>query len=191
MASGKPIWGSCNGMHLAALMLGGTIRENPNGIEVGMARDMALTIEGQHHPMMAARAPRFAAPCVHRDEVETLPDGALLLAGNAHTPVQAFAFDGDGMTIWATQYHPELSPAELCAYLTATGTIFDDFTGLVGDLGGAETDRQAAQRLGTTPEEVAPANRAVELLAWLDLVAQRADPLRKPDYPLAPQSGMR
>ena len=174
MASGKPIWGSCNGMHLAALALGGMVRENPNGLEVGIARDMALTVEGRAHPMMAQRPALFGAPCVHRDEVAELPPGAILMAGNAHTPIQAFAFEGDGTCIWATQYHPELSLAGLADYLTASGSIFADHAGLVTDLTCAAGDSLAAARLGTTPEAMQPQARAAELLAWLQLVTERA-----------------
>lgn len=175
MASGKPIWGSCNGMHLAALALGGMVRKNPNGLEVGIARDMALTVEGRAHPMMAHRPALFGAPCVHRDEVADLPPGAILMAGNAHTPVQAFAFEGDGTCIWATQYHPELSLAALAEYLTGVESIFADRAGLVADLTCAAGDSLAAARLGTTPEAMQAQARGAELLAWLELVTERAN----------------
>ena len=174
MTTGKPIWGSCNGMHLAAVMLGGRLRANPKGPEVGIARNMALTVEGRGHPMMAQRPASFSAPCVHRDEVADLPPGATLMAGNAHTPVQAFAFEADGICIWATQYHPELSLAALGGYLTAAGSIFACHAALVADLACAAEDRLTAARLGTTPEALQTPARSAEFLAWLDLVTARA-----------------
>ena len=34
-----PCWGSCAGLQLAAVVLGGTVSASPNGVEVGLARD--------------------------------------------------------------------------------------------------------------------------------------------------------
>ena len=58
--------------------------------------------------MLAGRPIEYAAPCIHRDEVAQLPKDAVLLAGNAHSPVQAFVVETDTVTFWGTQYHPEL-----------------------------------------------------------------------------------
>ena len=51
----KPVWGSCNGLQLAAVVLGGSVAASPNGIEIGLAKDMMKTTDGQAHPMLAAR----------------------------------------------------------------------------------------------------------------------------------------
>ena len=74
-----PIWGSCNGMQLAAFMLGGRCAASPHGDEDGLAKAITLTDIGRSHPMMQGRADQFHAPAVHRDEVERLPEGAHLL----------------------------------------------------------------------------------------------------------------
>lgn len=106
--SGLPIWGSCNGLQLAAVVLGGAVGPSPRGVEEGLARDIRLTGEGRLHPMMAGRADVFTAPAQHRDEVTRLPKGAQLLASNAHSLVQAMAYRKGGADVWGVQYHPEL-----------------------------------------------------------------------------------
>ena len=69
---GIPCWGSCAGLQLAAVVLGGRVGASPNGVEVGLARDLVLTTAGQQHAMMRARQGRkFAVPCIHRDEVRS------------------------------------------------------------------------------------------------------------------------
>ena len=35
-----PCWGSCAGLQLAAVVLSGTVSASPNGVEVGLARDL-------------------------------------------------------------------------------------------------------------------------------------------------------
>jgi GMP synthase (glutamine-hydrolysing) len=121
-AAGLPVIGSCNGMQLAASVLGGVTSASPHGREDGLARNIRLTEKGRRHPMMAGREASFDAPCTHRDEVVRLLKGAIRLAGNSHSEVQAFACEGDGMSFWGMQYHPEFEPAYLARYLQAMGT---------------------------------------------------------------------
>jgi GMP synthase (glutamine-hydrolysing) len=122
-AAGLPVVGSCNGMQLAASLLGGRCEASPHGNEEGLARDIRLTEAGRVHPLMAGRRDGFAAPCIHRDEVTTLPEGAVLLAGNAHSPVQAFAYEQGGIRFWGMQYHPEMSLSFIADLLAGLGRI--------------------------------------------------------------------
>ena len=94
---------------MAAHVLGGTCRAAPAGREDGMARGLTLSAAAGLHPMMQGRDPVFAAVCVHRDEVHTLPPGAVVLAGNNHSKVQAMVYEQDGICFWGSQYHPEYS----------------------------------------------------------------------------------
>ena len=149
---GVPIWGSCNGMQLAAHMLGGTCGVSPNGHEDGIAYDLTLTDAGHTHPMMEGRAPVYNAPCVHRDEVQTLPAGAVLLAGHTHSPVQAFAHETDDITFWGTQYHPEFTCAQVAVWLEERGKTQPDL---------AWEDETPAMALAV---------RARELHNWLELI---------------------
>jgi GMP synthase (glutamine-hydrolysing) len=93
------------------------VRANPRGREVGIARDITLTPEGREHPLYQGKAPIFTSPCVHGDEVEALPEGAIVLAANALSDVQAVDISHDGGRFWGIQYHPEFSLNELTVIL--------------------------------------------------------------------------
>lgn len=171
--TGLPAWGSCNGMQLAATVLGGTVGSSPNGLEVGVARNTQLTDAGKMHPMFAGRSQTFAVPCIHRDEVQSLPAGATLLAGNDHSPIQAFAYTHDGVDFWGTQYHPELRPTQIADFIRNKDGIFAEHVELIGDLDAAETDPTAAARIGTTQDALRHDIRTLELANWLAHVKDR------------------
>ena len=163
-AAGLPTIGSCNGMQLAASVLGGSSAASPNGREDGLAGDIRLTEAGRAHPMMAGRDDGYAVPCTHRDEVVRLPEGAVCLAGNSHSSVQAFAIDRDGVDFWGMQYHPEFSPSYVGRYLRLSGRVAPD---VADDLEAAENDAGAAARLSTTMQDQTTPRRTVELANWL------------------------
>lgn len=173
-AAGLPVWGSCNGMQLAAVVLGGEVGENDLGVEVGVAEKVVMTQAGESHPMMRDRNPIFTAPTAHRDIVTTLPDHAVVTAQNAHSPIQGFSYDRDGIDFWGTQYHPELNLADVADYIRSPG-IFHHKMDLVDDLERAEADAAAAARLETTPEDLQVAQRACELRNWLAHLPKRSD----------------
>ena len=161
----RPVWGSCNGMQLAADVLGGGTGDAPTGIEFGLARAVTTTDQGAPHKMMAGRAKTFEAPCIHRVEVQKLPKGAALIAGNAHSPVQAMVVEANGIDFWGTQYHPEMRLSDLSPIAKSPG--------LSADLAVADEDQDAAARLGTSAEAMSLDNRARELVNWLDHVKAR------------------
>jgi GMP synthase (glutamine-hydrolysing) len=115
--SGTPFFGSCWGLQVATVAAGGSVRANPKGREVGIARDITLTPEGRDHPLYQGKAPIFTSPCVHGDEVEALPQGAVVLATNTVSDVQAVDISHDGGRFWGIQYHPEFSLNELTVIL--------------------------------------------------------------------------
>src|ERR1051325_11135069 len=90
-AASVPVWGSCWGLQVATVALGGSVRRNPRGRELPIARAITVTGAGRTHPLLASRAPVFDALCSHLDEVETLPPNAEVLAGNELSAVQAIA----------------------------------------------------------------------------------------------------
>lgn len=152
--TGLPVWGSCNGFQLMGTVLGGTVGESPNGFEGGLAKNLHLTDEGKTHPMMAGRKDGDGVPCIHRDEVQKLPEGAVLLAGNAHSPIQAAVYEQDGIDYWGTQYHPELTPADIAASLTRRHPV--EFAETIAEM--------TALAEGGTPSDC---DYSIELKNWL------------------------
>jgi len=175
-AKGIASWGSCNGLQLAAVVLGGSVQASPNGLEVGVARATRKTDAGKAHPALKGRPDTYSAPCIHRDEVKTLPTGAVLLAENDHSPVQSFAYAQDGIDFWGAQYHPELESADIASYLKKPGTLFEKKAHIVEDLILAETDPNAAARIGATLADLQPEMRTIELANWLVHVKDRMHP---------------
>jgi len=86
-----PVWGSCWGLQLATVALGGSVRRNPRGRELAIARAIAVTEAGRTHPLLASRPLLFDVLCSHLDEVETLPPNAEVLAANELSSIQAMA----------------------------------------------------------------------------------------------------
>jgi GMP synthase (glutamine-hydrolysing) len=116
-----PLFGSCWGLQVITVAAGGTVRANPKGREIGVARRIALTPAGREHPMYAGKASVFDAVTVHLDEVETLAPGTTVLASNAQSDVQAAEIQVDGAVAWAVQYHPEFSFADMAAIVRRYG----------------------------------------------------------------------
>ncbi len=165
--TGLPTIGSCNGLQLATILLGGAVGASPKGMEMGLARNIELTAEGRLHPMMQGRRDGFCVPCVHRDEVQRLPDDAVLVAGNAHSPVQAMTYNANGVSFWGMQYHPELPTVAIADYVQNEDSLFAKGADLAADLLAAGTDLSAAMRLGCTPDDLRESVRTTELANWL------------------------
>lgn len=104
---GVSSFGSCWGLQIAAVALGGKVELNPKGREVGVGRKIMLSDEGRDHDMFRGKKTTFEAFESHSDEVTALPSGAEILAGNDHTAVQAMAVSRNGTSSWFVQYHPE------------------------------------------------------------------------------------
>lgn len=171
-AAGLPSWGSCNGMQLGAVILGGAVGASPKGFEVGVAQGTQRV--GGAHPMFAGRGDLWAVPCIHRDEVQRLPEGAVHTAQNDHSPIQGFAYTQNGVDFWGAQYHPELRPTDIATYLRASDGIFAERADLIADLDRAEENESAAERIGTSRSALALGQRAMELSNWLAHVKTRA-----------------
>ena len=108
-----PSFGSCWAAQIGVVAAGGRCAENPRGREMGIARKINLTPEGRAHPMYFGKDSVFDAFISHEDEVTHLPPGAINLARNRFTDVQAVAITHNGGTMWAVQYHPEYNLREL------------------------------------------------------------------------------
>jgi GMP synthase (glutamine-hydrolysing) len=183
LAAGLPVFGSCWGMQVAAVAMGGEAGPNPKGGEYGFARDLAPTPAGRAHPLLAGRPDRFDAPAVHGDAVLRLPAHATLLASNACS-IQAIAIAHGPGVFWGTQYHPEtdldvlgimlrMSAAEMiadgqCADEAAVAAFADDLTRLHADRAG-HPDILARHRLDA--QILQDADRRREIGNFLDLIA--------------------
>ena len=178
--AGLPIFGSCWGLQIAAMAAGGEVAYHPVGREVGFARKVRVTEAGRDHPMFAKKGPVFDAPCIHYDEVTRLPDGATLLATNAHSEVQAALIPLGQSEIWAVQYHPEFDAAHLADLyrLYADDMVGQGFFANVAELGayvallaklGSEPDNAAlAWQLGVDADITDDARRRAEIIAWVE-----------------------
>jgi GMP synthase (glutamine-hydrolysing) len=102
-AAGVPVLGVCFGHQLIGHAWGGSVRENPNGWEVGTV-EVELTDEGRRDPLFHGLAARVRVNQSHQDEVAELGD-ARRLASGAHTPNQAIAV---GEHVRGVQFHPEM-----------------------------------------------------------------------------------
>ena len=116
---GTPGFGTCWGVQMAAVAAGGEVRMNPRGREMGIARKIRLTAEGLQHPMLEGKPPLYNGFISHLDEVTQLPPGAVLLACNDFTHVQAIEVKHKKGTFWATQYHPEYDLHEMARLIMA------------------------------------------------------------------------
>lgn len=115
--------------------------------------------------MMQGRHDGYCAPCIHRDEVQGLPDGAVLIASNAHSPVQVMSYHANGVDFWGMQYHPELPATAIAGYVR--GGFFAQGADLAADLRIAATDAAAVARLGGTLADLDKIIRTTELGNWL------------------------
>ncbi|MBI3086632.1 MAG: type 1 glutamine amidotransferase, partial [candidate division NC10 bacterium] len=118
---GRPSFGSCWGVQMAAAAAGGEVRKNPRGRELGFGRKIRPTAEGRTHPMYEGKPDVFDGFIMHLDEVSRIPPGGRLLATNEHTPVQALEVRHKNGIFWATQYHPEYDLYEMARLFLARG----------------------------------------------------------------------
>ncbi|WP_036266585.1 type 1 glutamine amidotransferase [Methylobacterium sp. 10] len=181
--SGTPSFGSCAGLQVATVAAGGTVRQNRNGPEAGFARRIVPTEAGRSHPLLKGRPTAYDAPSIHTDEVETLPDGATLLALNRSTIVQAAEIRHDGGTFWGVQYHPEIGLDEVTGALrrqaedlvesglARTRREVEDQADLVEALHREPTRRDLAWRLGLDDQVTDESNRQVEIANFIEALA--------------------
>jgi len=114
-AAGVPSFGSCWAAQVAVTAAGGRCEPNPKGREFGVARRITPTDAGRAHPMYQAKPAVFDGLTSHEDHIVELPPGAVVLAGNEFSPVQAVVVEHGRGSFWAVQYHPEYALADIAA----------------------------------------------------------------------------
>jgi len=107
-AKSSLILGVCFGHHALATALGGEVRSNPRGREMGTV-PVYLTPEGARSKLFSGFGSGDLMSLVHKTHVTRLPEGAVRLAYNQMTPVQAFRVGRS----FGIQPHPEMTPVEL------------------------------------------------------------------------------
>jgi GMP synthase (glutamine-hydrolysing) len=179
-----PSFGSCWGLQIVAAALGGSVRANPKGVEIGVARRIRLTEAGLGHVMLADKGPSFDAVAIHGDEVDRLPPDARLLATNDMSTVQAAEIgDGPG-SFWGVQYHPEFDLRTIAFLLRRDATkmvaqglsrtvdeveaVARDFLALAAEPG----RRDLAWRYGLDAAVLDADVRTLEFERWLALKVQ-------------------
>lgn len=105
--SGVPTFGSCFGLQILTLALGGKMVRDPAHREIGSV-DMRAAPAAANDPLFATMPPVFVVQAGHTDRAVETPPGADLLASSDLCAVNAFRVRG--RPVWATQFHPELDP---------------------------------------------------------------------------------
>jgi GMP synthase (glutamine-hydrolysing) len=181
--AGVPVWGSCWGLQLAVVALGGSVRRNPRGRELPIARAITVTEAGRAHPLLASRPAVFDALCSHLDDIETLPPHAQVLAANEISDIQAIAVQTAGRgSFHGTQYHPEHTLAVSAALIrlraaelvqegfgtepTTIVAIAEDYRALNAE----PARRDLIWRYGIASEIMDPIRRTTEIGNWLRAV---------------------
>ncbi len=190
--AGVPCFGSCWGLQVMMVALGGRVHRNPKGAESGVARSILLTEAGRAHPMYEGKPSVFDALCVHQDEVCDLPDGAVLLAGNAVSDVQAASLHDGTRSFWGVQYHPEYDLLQISAMFRRSAQRLVD-RGLfptieqahhfAADLRTLHDDPNRADiawRYGISPDIIDPDRHRREFANWLrvEVAPRLADKIR-------------
>lgn len=177
--AGVPFFGSCWGLQIAVTAAGGVVRKNPRGREFGFARRILLSEAGRAHPLFAGKPAVFEAPTIHRDDIESLPPGAVTLASN-DLGLQAAAFRHGRTTFWGVQYHPEYDYIDIAAAAERYGkTLVDE--GLFSDeaalhefavelrqLQSQPADTALLWKHGLGPAMASEAVRLLEIRNWLE-----------------------
>jgi len=104
----KKIFAACWGLQITVNAAGGKCRVAPSGPHVGIAYDIELTNEGKKHKLYSSKPHKFTTPAVNYDEVEILPNNAVVLASNKINKFGALHFTVGNSEIWGLQYHPEI-----------------------------------------------------------------------------------
>jgi GMP synthase (glutamine-hydrolysing) len=116
-----PALGICFGHQILAQALGGEVRRNPRGREIGTIR---VERRGEHADPLFAGVPEvFEANATHVDTVARLPPGATSLARSTLDDHHAIRFAD---ALYGLQFHPEFDASIMRGYLEARRDVCRD-----------------------------------------------------------------
>ena len=106
-AAGVPLAGACFGHQAIAKALGGVVGLNPGRFVLGTAETEVTAPAPWMDPVA-----RFRLAAAHGEQVMVLPSGAEVVGRTDGCPAACYRI---GSAVFATQYHPEMTPAFLAA----------------------------------------------------------------------------
>ncbi len=116
VAGGTPVLGICFGHQMLAQALGGGVRKNPRGREMGTV-ELELC---EDDPLFDVPERPLAVNMSHVDSVVRVPPGATALARTALEPNAALRFSE---RVWSVQFHPEFDGPVMRQYIEARRDI--------------------------------------------------------------------
>lgn len=122
-AAGKPLAGACFGHQAIAKALGGVVGPNPGPFVLGTAETQVTSPAPWMEPV-----DRFRLAAAHGEQVTELPPGAEVVGITRGCPAACYRI---GRQVFATQYHPEMTPGFLAALVEEFAPQFPAEVGAV------------------------------------------------------------
>jgi GMP synthase-like glutamine amidotransferase len=106
-SAGVPLAGACFGHQAIAKALDGVVGPNPGPFVLGTAETEVVAVAPWMEPVA-----RFRLAAAHGEQVTVLPPGAEVVGRTEGCPAACYRI---GDRVFATQYHPEMTPEFLAA----------------------------------------------------------------------------
>lgn len=104
---------TCFSIGVVTRMLGGEVTSDTP--ESASATVIETTAAASDDPVFGPSAPALTVFTAHKESAVAVPDGAVLLATNAASPVQAYRV---GTHLYTAQFHPEPTPRDFADRMT-------------------------------------------------------------------------
>lgn len=112
-----PTFGICYGHQLLGAFAGAQVRNDHEQKKTG-SHPVRLLVEQHDHFLFAGLPENFSAHYGHKDALDRVPEGAvLLMEGGARCRVSALRYRNN---IFSTQFHPELTHADMIDRINAS-----------------------------------------------------------------------